>query len=54
MFGFGKNKSEKDKLIAQYEKLLAEAHRLSTIDRKAADLKTAEAEKLWKKIEEIK
>ena len=51
MFGLFKKKSEKDKLYDQYEKLLAESHRLSTIDRAASDAKRAEAEEVIQKIE---
>jgi hypothetical protein len=51
MLGLFKRKSEKEKLQDQYRKLLEEAHRLSTTDRKASDLKTAEAEELLKRIE---
>lgn len=51
MFGLFKRKSEKEKLQDQYRKLLEEAHKLSTQDRKASDLKTAEAEALLQRIE---
>jgi len=34
MFGLFKKKSEKEKLQEQYTKLLQEAHRLSTTNRK--------------------
>jgi hypothetical protein len=51
MFGLFKKKSEKEKLQEQYRKLLEEAHRLSTMDRKASDLKTAEAEEVLRRIE---
>ncbi len=51
MFGMFKRKSEKEKLEERYRKLLEEAHRLSTSDRKAADLKTAEAEEVLQRIE---
>ena len=52
MFGF-KKKSEKEKLQAKYEKLIAEAYKLSHSDRKASDLKTAEADEILKKIESL-
>lgn len=52
MFGF-KKKSEKEKLQGKYEKLIAEAYKLSHSDRKASDLKTAEADEILKKIESL-
>jgi ElaB/YqjD/DUF883 family membrane-anchored ribosome-binding protein len=53
MFGLFKKKSEVDKLYDKYEKLMAESHKLSTSDRKASDIKRAEAEDLLKKIKEL-
>jgi len=53
MFGLFKKKSAIDKLNEQYEKLLKESHRLSTIDRTASDAKVAEANDILKKIEEL-
>ncbi len=53
MFGLFKSKSELDKLNEQYKKLLAEYHKLSTVDRKKADDKMAEAEEVAKKMDEI-
>ena len=53
MFGLFKKKSEKEKLEDQYEKLLAEAHKLSTINRTASDAKAAEADVVLRKIEAI-
>ncbi len=49
--GLFSRKSEKEKLQEKYEKLIAEAYKLSHSDRKASDLKTAEADELIKKIE---
>lgn len=54
MFGLFNKKSEKEKLNDQYKKLLAEYHKLSTIDRKKADDKMAEAEEIAKKMDAIK
>lgn len=54
MFGIFKKKSEYDKLYEKYEKLLAESHRLSTIDRTASDAKTAEANELAMKLDKMK
>jgi len=51
MFGLFKKKSPIDKLYDQYEKLMKEAHGLSTSNRKASDAKYAEADAILKKIE---
>lgn len=51
MFGLFNKKSEKEKLQAQYEKLLKEAYNLSTSNRKLSDQKTFEANEILKKIE---
>ena len=53
MFGLFKKKSEKDKLRSQYEKLLKEAHSLSTTNRKMSDQKAFEADEVMKKIEQL-
>ncbi|MFQ3213176.1 MAG: hypothetical protein ACI9C9_000703, partial [Marivirga sp.] len=53
-FGLFKKKTEKEKLNETHQKLLQEYHRLSTIDRKQADHKMAEAEEVAKKIDAIK
>ncbi|MFY0592938.1 Lacal_2735 family protein [Roseivirga sp.] len=49
--GWFSRKSEKEKLQDQYKKLVDEAYKLSHSDRKASDLKTAEADALIKRIE---
>ena len=54
MFSIFKKKSPIDKLYKQYEKLMKEAHALSTVDRKASDLKHAEAAKVMKEIDLLK
>lgn len=54
MFGLFKKKTEKEKLYEQYQKLLKEAHQLSTTNRKLSDQKTFEAETLMNKIEKMK
>ncbi|SMO64708.1 hypothetical protein SAMN06265379_10458 [Saccharicrinis carchari] len=41
------------KLDAQYRKLLAEAHKLSKINRKASDSKVVEANEILKQIESL-
>ena len=53
MFGWFKKKSEKEKLMAQYSKLLEEAFYLSKTNRTLADEKSAEAMALLEKIENI-
>lgn len=53
MFGLFKKKSEKDKLRSKYEKLLKEAHTLSTTNRKMSDQKAFEADEIMKKIEQL-
>lgn len=54
MFNLFKKKSEADKLNTQYRKLLEEAHKLSTSNRKLSDLKVAEANSILEKIEKLK
>ncbi len=49
MFNLFRKKSEAEKRQAQYQKLMEQAHALSKTDRKAADLKYAEAEALMQK-----
>jgi hypothetical protein len=46
MFGLFKKKDPREAIMDRYKAMLAESHRLSTIDRKASDLKRAEAEAL--------
>lgn len=53
MFGLFKKKSPVDKLQDEYKKLMEESYRLSTSDRKASDLKRAEAEDVLKQLEAI-
>ncbi len=53
MFGLFKSKSELEKLNEQYKKLLTEYHKLSTVDRKKADDKMAEAEEVAKKMDAL-
>ena len=54
MFSFFRKKSELDQLTDQYRALLEESFKLSTTDRKASDLKRAEAEEVALKMEELK
>ncbi|NNF33202.1 MAG: Lacal_2735 family protein [Saprospiraceae bacterium] len=53
MFGLFKKKSPVEKLQDDYKKLMEESYRLSTSDRKASDLKRAEADEILKQIEAI-
>ncbi len=53
MFGIFKKKSQKEKLQEQYQKLMAEAHRLSTTNRKQSDDKIAEAEQVMQEIDKL-
>lgn len=53
MFGLFKKKTEQEKLQAKYEKLLKEAHELSTINRTQSDAKVYEAEQVMKKLEKL-
>ena len=54
MFGLFKKKSKKDKLYEQYQKLVKEAHSLSTTNRKLSDQKVYEAEEIMNKLEKLK
>jgi hypothetical protein len=51
MFGLFKKKSEKEKLQAQYQKLMKESFELSTQNRSKSDDKAAEADAIMKQIE---
>lgn len=51
--GLFRRKSEKEKLQAKYKKLVDEAYKLSHSDRRASDLKTAEAEEVLKQIDAL-
>ncbi|GAL63658.1 Lacal_2735 family protein [Algibacter lectus] len=53
MFGLFKTKSEKEMLQKQYEKLMNEAHALSTSNRRMSDQKVFEAEEVMKKLEKL-
>ncbi len=54
MFSFFRKKSELERITEQYQALLEESFKLSTSDRKASDLKRAEAEALVPRIDELK
>jgi hypothetical protein len=53
MFGLFKKKSEKEKLQDRYAKLMAESHRLSTVNRAMSDEKYAEAEAVLKQMDNL-
>jgi hypothetical protein len=54
MFSFFRKKSELELLTEEYQALLEQSFKLSTVDRKASDLKRAEAEALIPRIDELK
>lgn len=51
--GLFSKKSPKEKLQRQYQKLMSEAHKLSTSNRQASDAKYAEADEVAKKMEAL-
>lgn len=53
MFGLFKKKTEKEILQKQYKKLLEDAHKLSTTNRKMSDEKAYEADQILKRIEQL-
>ena len=54
MFGIFKSKSILDILQKQYERLMSEWHKLSSIDRSKSDEKYAEAQRILDQIEILK
>ncbi len=54
MFKLFQKKSPIDKLYDKYEKLMQDAHKLSTINRTASDAKHAEASAVLHEIEKLK
>lgn len=54
MFNLFKKKSKVEKLEIHYRKLLEEAYKLSTTNRKLSDLKTAEANEVLQEIDALK
>ncbi len=54
MFNLFKRKTKIEVLNKKYQRLLSEAYKLSTINRKASDEKTAEANLILKEIELLK
>ena len=53
MFGLIKKKTPAQKLQAQYEKLMSEAHKLSQVNRSAGDSKYAEAQEVLRELEAL-
>lgn len=53
MFQLFKRKSKKEKLEAQFKKLMKEWHELSSINRSASDQKFAEAQMIAKTLNEM-
>jgi hypothetical protein len=53
MFNLFKKKSPSEKLMEQYKKLMTDAHKLSSTDRKASDQKTFEAQEILKQIDAL-
>ncbi|WP_394746819.1 Lacal_2735 family protein [Spongiimicrobium salis] len=53
MFGLFKKKSQKELLEKKYRKLMEEAHRLSTTNRKLSDEKVFEAEEVLKQLDKL-
>ena len=54
MFELFKRKSQVDKLEIKYRKLLEEAYKLSTSNRKMSDAKTEEANQILMEIDQLK
>ncbi len=50
MFGIFKKKTEAEKLNEKYQQLMAEAHKISSINRRLSDSKTAEANEILDKL----
>ncbi|MGF1560252.1 MAG: Lacal_2735 family protein [Flavobacteriaceae bacterium] len=53
MFGLFKKKSQKEILQEKYKKLMEDAHRLSTTNRKLSDDKVFQAEEVLKQMDEL-
>ena len=54
MFNIFKKKSKSEKLQEEYNKLMSDWHKLSTINRSKSDEKYAEAQNILEKIELLK
>ena len=53
MFGLFKKKSEREKLVDKYNKLMKEAFELSKVNRTASDQKYAEADAIQKQMDSL-
>lgn len=53
MFGLFKKKTEKQKLYAEYDKLMKEAYELSKFNRSASDAKYVKADEIMKQLESL-
>lgn len=53
MFGLFKKKTEKEKLMEDYKKLMKASFELSTQNRSKSDDKAAEADRIMKQIEAL-
>lgn len=53
MFGFFKRKTEREKLLEAYNRLMEEAYHLSKVNRAASDSKYAEADAIQKKLDTL-
>lgn len=54
MLNWFKRKSQEEILMEKYQRLIAEAYRLSTVNRKASDQKQAEAHAVMNQIEALR
>ncbi|TNF25209.1 MAG: Lacal_2735 family protein [Bacteroidetes bacterium] len=54
MFGFFKRKTEREKLLEAYNRLMEEAYHLSKVNRAASDSKYAEADAIQKKLDAMR
>lgn len=53
MFGLFKKKSEKEKLQGRYKKLMEEAYKLQSVNRRQSDEKYTEADAILKQIDAL-
>lgn len=53
MFGLFKKKSRREVLLGKYTQLMQESHKLSTVDRKEADRKYAEAQAVQETLDQL-
>lgn len=54
MFSFFKKKNPAEKLEKEYKKLMEEAYKLQSIDRRKSDTKYAEAEETLKRLKKLR